>query len=103
MKTKITSLAIALATLSSVALAQQTPTLSAASKPVERLRIHISTPLNQPAVKEQTPIYRVGNVSSRPWTKIVGWHNGTPTSWNAEAHEAQFCLLSFGAEPMVGR
>ena len=103
MKTKVTLLAIALATLSSVALAQQTPTLSATSKPAERQRVHVVTPLNPPVVTEQTTIDRVGNASSQPWTKIVGWHNGTSTSWNPDTHEAQFCLLSFGAPPASGR
>ena len=103
MKTKTTLLAIALATLSSVAWAQQTPSLYATSKPAERQRAHLVTPLNQSVAPEQTAIDRVGNASSRPWTKIVGWHNGTSTSWNPDTHEAQFCLLSFGVGPAAGK
>ena len=100
MKTKVALLALAVATLQSVAVAQQTPSLSASSKAVERQRIQVTTLLNPPAVKEQTTIDRVGKDSSRPWTKIVGWHNGASTSWDAKSHEAQFCLLSFGADPV---
>lgn len=98
MKTKVTLLAIALATLESVALAQQTPKMSAASKTVEKPKIQVTTPLDwsQPAVKEQTSILRVGNISSRPWAQIVGWHNAAPFSQDLTTHEPQFCLLSIG-------
>ncbi|MDR3456511.1 MAG: hypothetical protein P4N60_03635 [Verrucomicrobiae bacterium] len=98
MKTIVTLLALAVATLQTVAWAQQQPNLSAASTQVEKPKIKAFTPLdvNQPVTKEQTPINRVGNVSSRPWTQIVGWHNGAATSWNPDTHEAQFCVLSVG-------
>jgi hypothetical protein len=101
MKTKVTLLAIALATLQSVALAQQTPDLSGSTPAVDQKKIHVTTPLSAPPVNPfkvpvQTEINRVGNVSSRPWTEIVGWHNGQSVSWNGEDHEPQFCVLSLG-------
>jgi hypothetical protein len=98
MKTKVTLLAIALATLESVALAQQTPKMSAASKAVEKPKVQVTTPLDwsQPAVNQPAYINRVGNVSSRPWTQIVGWHNGAPFPADCATHEPQFSLLSVG-------
>ena len=97
MKTKVTLLAIALATLESVAWAQQTPKMSAA-KAVEKPKVQVTTPLDwsQPVVNQPAYINRAGNVSSRPWTQIVGWHNGAPFNTDCVTHEPQFCLLSVG-------
>ena len=98
---------LAAAAIQTVALAQQTPTMAAASTKVEKTKIEVSSPLllnlKQPVKQENTTIDRVGGVSSRPWTQTVGWHNGQSTAWNPDTHEAQFCVLSFGAEPRVGR
>jgi hypothetical protein len=98
MKTKVTLLAIALATLASVALAQQTPKMSVANKAVEKPGLQVTTPLDwsQPVVNQPTTINRVGNISSRPWSQIVGWHNGAPFTTDCVTHEPQFCLLSVG-------
>ena len=98
MKTKVTLLALAVATLQTIALAQQIPSMATTTK-VDKAKIQVSTPLNllnQPLKKEQPTIDRVGGMSSRPWTQIVGWHNGQSTSWNPDTHEADFCLLSLG-------
>jgi hypothetical protein len=98
MKTKVTLLAIAVAMLESVALAQQTPKMSAAVKTTEQPKVQVTTPLDwsRPVLNQPTVINRVGNVSSRPWMQIVGWHNGAPFSADCVTHEPQFSLLSFG-------
>jgi hypothetical protein len=46
------------------------------------------------AATKNNQIERLGNVSSRPWTEIVGWHPGTSQFQDAENHESQFVLLS---------
>jgi hypothetical protein len=48
----------------------------------------------QPAAKGRVEIQRVGNMSSRPWTEIVGWHPGMSQFPDAENHEAGLTLLS---------
>jgi hypothetical protein len=98
MKTKVTLLAMALATLQSVVWAQPTPHLSSSTPAIDQHKIHVTTPLSGPPVKAPatTDINRLGNVSSRPWAQIVGWHNGRSVAWNGEDHETQFCLLSLG-------
>jgi hypothetical protein len=98
MKTKVTFLAIALATFQSVALAQQTPNLSATRPEFAQKPVHFTTPFSPLPVKVpgQAEINRVGSVSSRPWTQIVGWHNGRSISWNGEDHEPQLFVLSVG-------
>ncbi len=53
----------------------------------------------QPATKERVQIDRVGNMSSRPWTEIVGWHPGTSQFPDAENHESQLILLSVSFGP----
>ena len=50
----------------------------------------------QPAAKEKTEIYRAGNMSSRPWTEIVGWHPGASQFPDAQNHEPQLTLISVG-------
>ncbi|HEV2693195.1 MAG TPA: hypothetical protein VG347_09900 [Verrucomicrobiae bacterium] len=104
MKTKVALLAIAMATIQSVALAQQTPKLSATSKTFDTEKIRVNTPLSVnplTAKNADTHIDRVGNASSRPWTQIVGWQNGS-SSWNPDTHEARFCLVSFGTDSTAG-
>jgi hypothetical protein len=104
MKTKVALLAIAMATIQSVALAQQTPKLSATSRVIDAQNIRVNTPLNANPLTAKNPdthIDRVGNMSSRPWTQIVGWQNGS-SSWNPDTHEAGLCLVSFGTDSTVG-
>ena len=40
-------------------------------------------------------IDRVGNLSSRPWTKIVGWNSQVPNLSKDDSHKPQLVLLSF--------
>jgi hypothetical protein len=44
--------------------------------------------------ENQSKIERVGKMSSRPWTKIVGWHPGASQFPTAENHESQLILVS---------
>jgi hypothetical protein len=59
--------------------------------------------LNPPpqTTEDKNKIERYGNMSSQPWTKIVGWHPGTPMSAfdDAEVHEPQLNLAWIGNEP----
>ena len=63
----------------------------------------------QPVTKGKSQIERVGNMSSRPWTEIVGWHSGVSQFPDAENHESQLTLLSvsFGTpnhpQPAISR
>jgi hypothetical protein len=99
MKTKIMFLAMVIATLQTVALAQQ-QNLSTASTLVAKPKLQVFAPLNLTQPQAQDKIDRAGGMSSQPWTKIVGWHNCAPTFSDADKHEAHFCLVSFGAEPL---
>ena len=38
----------------------------------------------QPKAESKSEIYRVGNMSSRPWTEIVGWQPGVSQFPDAE-------------------
>jgi hypothetical protein len=55
----------------------------------------------QPAAKGRVEILRVGNLSSRPWPEIVGWHPGTSQFPDGQNHEPQLTLFSvnFGPGP----
>ena len=44
--------------------------------------------------KQATAIERVGGMSSRPWTEIVGWHPGASQFPDAENHGPGLTLLS---------
>jgi len=48
----------------------------------------------QPGAKEKNQIKRVGKMSSRPWTAIVGWHPGASAFSTAETGEPRLVLLS---------
>ena len=48
----------------------------------------------QPDAKQNVQIERVGNMSSRPWAEIVGWHPGVSQFPDAENHESQLVLVS---------
>lgn len=62
----------------------------------------------QPAAKQNVQIERVGNMSSRPWSEIVGWHPGESQFPDAENHEPQALFsVSFGPhahrQPAISR
>ena len=48
----------------------------------------------QPTAQKNVQIERVGNMSSRPWTEIVGWHPGLSQFPDAENRQPQLTLLS---------
>ncbi|HEX5398723.1 MAG TPA: hypothetical protein VFY06_06715 [Verrucomicrobiae bacterium] len=51
----------------------------------------------QPAAQKNVQIERVGGMSSRSWTEIVGWHPGVSQFTDAENHEPQALFsVSFG-------
>jgi hypothetical protein len=57
-------------------------------------------PLARSAVIDKYRIERDGNLSSRPWTEIVGWHPGSPSGFlNARPEDTGWPLLWFGAAP----
>jgi len=77
------------------ATAQKNQTVSA-NVTVRKHQIQVTTPWSGPASKKTGKIERFGNMSSRPWTQIVGWHPGAP-SWSyedGEIHEPQFQVVS---------
>lgn len=51
-------------------------------------------PLPPTGLKKKYEIERVGNLSSRPWTEIVGWRPGTSQFPDAENHVPQLVLVS---------
>lgn len=55
--------------------------------------VHIQPGKPKPASPK---INHAGGISSRPWTKIVGWHSAAPLSAreNAEIHEPQLTLVT---------
>jgi hypothetical protein len=55
----------------------------------------------QPVAQKNVRIERMGNMSSRPWTEIVGWHPGQSQFPDAENRQPQLTLLSvsFGPHP----
>jgi len=46
-----------------------------------------------PSSAQSGKIERVGNLSSRPWTEIVGWHAGQSKFPTAETAEPQLVLF----------
>jgi hypothetical protein len=65
--------------------------------------LHVANPFAKTKAsdnKSKAGIDRVGEMSSQPWSQIVGWHNGEPaTLMDAKVHEPRLHLLWFGAEP----
>jgi len=61
---------------------------------VAKHQFRMTTPLSGPAQKTTGEIVRLGNMSSRPWTKIVGWHPGASGFDTAENQEPQLRLIS---------
>ena len=49
----------------------------------------------QPAAKVKIEIRRVGKMSSRPWTEVVGWHPGMSAFPDAKTPEPQLTLASW--------
>jgi hypothetical protein len=96
MKLKWTLAAIALGIAFQAGAGPQVTNPSASSKTLEiNLHVLMLNPPAQPRVK----IERVGNMSSRPWTQIVGWHPGTSGFPDAETHESKLYLVSVGSGP----
>lgn len=66
--------------------------------------MQMANPFTKPdALKnENTGIEHFGNLSSQPWTQIVGWHNGQPASMRDEkSQEPKLHLIWFGADPQT--
>jgi hypothetical protein len=51
---------------------------------------------SQSTSAEKNKIERYGNMSSQPWTEIVGWHPGTSQFPDAENYESQLILFQTG-------
>ncbi len=68
---------------------------------------HVKVPVANPFVLSRQPtpaqrarIERYGNMSSRSWTQIAGWHPNDPSAFmNAGTHEGGWPLFWVGAEP----
>jgi hypothetical protein len=92
MKTSVTILTIVIG-VALTAIAAPSPRKSSASNTA------VKTPPPAklaPAPTDKYKIERVGEVSSRSWTDIVGWHPGTSQFPDAENHEPQLVLLRIG-------
>jgi hypothetical protein len=98
MKVSGTLLAIALGTALQTDAAPPAQNASASNN-VETNAIPSKLVSLQPTAKKQTQIERVGNMSSRPWAEIVGWHPGMSQFPDAENHESQLTLFSFRFGP----
>jgi hypothetical protein len=94
MKTNVTLLAILLAAFQAVAAPQPQPLQNFSAH--NTVKGNFSRPNSQSASAEKYKIERQGNLSSRPWTEIVGWHPGAPMSAfdDAEIHESQLRLIT---------
>jgi len=100
MKTKAAIAVIAFAGIFQLAAAQPLGRPAPAAAPAEKhqavsanvavakYQLQVTTPWSGPVTKKTGKIERFGNMSSRPWTKIVGWHPGAP-SWTYEDGENQ--------------
>ena len=97
MKTNGTILAIALgAALTTTAAPPQAPS---ASHVVNTNAISSKLESLQPKAKGKTEIYRVGKMSSRPWTEIVGWQPGRSQFYDAENPGPGLTLVSVNFWP----
>jgi hypothetical protein len=101
MKTKLTCLAMVLAAFQTGVSAQQvTPDLSTLNAGREKTKIQILVPMNRWPTEPSSRITRAGNLSSRPWTEIVGWHpNDQPSFMDAIHGEPKFDVVSIGIRP----
>lgn len=62
---------------------------------------HVANPFAPVKAGGKKYIDRIGNLSSRPWTQIVGWHSGEPSSFmDAKNNVGEgWPLFWFGSEP----
>jgi hypothetical protein len=100
MKTYATLLAIGSLAVFQATAAPQARDSSTSDMTVER-KIQVFTPLT-PSVQtteDKNKIERYGNMSSQPWTEIVGWHPGTTQFPDADTHESKLNLIWIGHEP----
>jgi hypothetical protein len=99
MKTYGTLLAIGMLAVLQVTAAPR-PEDSSANMTAEG-KIQVFTPLTASAQtpEDKNKIERYGNMSSQPWTQIVGWHPGTSQFPDAETHESKLTLIWIGHEP----
>jgi len=81
------------------AAAAPPPQNSSASHVINTNAIPFKLQALQPKAKEKTEIYRVGNMSSRPWTEIVGWQPGVSQFHDAENPGPGLTLLSVSFGP----
>lgn len=116
MKLKLVLVAAALAALPALALADQTNTSATSGAEAQKSqtvqpaqstqasaqfmkKVDRSTewlPLSNLTRQQPTgKINRVDNLSSRPWTKIVGWNSQVPNLSKDDSHKPQLVLLSF--------
>ncbi len=87
-------------TSSSAKSAATGASLNAATVQAPKAKWQFANPFAPVKAVEKVRIYRVGNISSRPWTQIVGWHPGVPSSFTDRiTHGSGLPLLWFGAEP----
>ena len=98
MKTIGTALAIALGTVVWATAAPSPQNLSA-SHAVNTNAMPSKLESLRPAAKGKGEIYRAGNMSSRPWTEIVGWHPGMSQFHDAEHPGSGLTLLSVNFWP----
>ena len=76
--------------------AQQDPS---ASHSIQTNAVPVKVAPLQPALPANGEIQRVGKMSSRPWSQIVGWRQGISQFPDAENHESQMALLSVSFGP----
>ena len=100
MKTYATLLAIGSLLVFQTTAAPHLENSSASDMTVER-GIQVFTPLTTPAqtTEVKNKIEHYGNMSSQPWTKIMGWHPGASQFSDAETHESKLTLIWIGHEP----
>jgi hypothetical protein len=107
MKTKTAIAVIAFAGALQLALAQPTnQTMSAnttaaknqkppATATFEKHKFQIITPFSKLTLKKPERIEHYGNMSSRPWSQIAGWHPGESQFPTAENQEPKLVLIQF--------
>lgn len=66
---------------------------------IEKTAVHVPKPFATTPGEDKTKVTRVENMSSRPWTEIVGWRQVQFASDADRYHEPQFTLLWIGNEP----
>jgi hypothetical protein len=94
----IPALAVGAALRISAAPLPQNPSVSHAtpvSHAAETNAISSKLVALQPPAKGEIKIERVGKMSSRPWTEIVGWHPGTSAFPDYKSPDPQLTLASW--------